>query len=89
VDGIELVFRQLMTVCETSSPVVAHNCWKKSGGSPSGPRAFNKSICFRASSTSSLTNSAINISFKSGVINVGIASRTYSKLEGLAEWKSS
>lgn len=84
-EGIELEFKQFKTTCETSFLTVDQNFWKKIRGNPSGPGAFNGSICFRASPTSALTNSVVSMTFWSLVITIGIAGTTLSRFDGDAE----
>ena len=69
-EGIELEFKQSKTACKTSSPMVDQNFGKKIGGNQSGLGAFKGSICFRASPTSTLTNSVVSMTFWSSVIIV-------------------
>lgn len=66
-------FRKHKTEEVISLPTKPRKCWKKSGGMPYGPGAFNGAIWERASCISHSLNSAASSLFILSVTTVSIA----------------
>ena len=66
-------FRKHKTEEVIPLPTKPQKCWKKSGGMPSEPGAFNGAIWERASCISHSLNSAASSLFTSSVTTVSIA----------------
>ena len=58
--------RKSNKVLVTKLPTMGQKCWKKRGGMPLGPGAFNGYICFRGLCTSLGINSLVSFKFISG-----------------------